>query len=159
MRNLIISIIALFLLCSCRSGGNGDAPPIMSGGPEGIIKEELERTKKVTTTPTSTTPTSTTPGVSSSYPKITSSSGILWKPVADSGGGLVILLNRSYGNPGVAVLSMSGSVIENGRFVYYSNPDRATYRFSRSGASFPSPCLLKVGSKIWQVDDPRRRYE
>ena len=154
MTKLLVHLAALILLCSCNSGGNGDAPPIMSGGPEGIIKEELERTKKVTTTPTVSTPT-----VSSSYPSISSSSGILWKPVADSGGGLVILLNRSYGNPGVAVLSMSGSVIETGRFVYYSNPDRATYRFSRSGASFPSPCLLRVGTKIWKVEDPRRRYE
>lgn len=158
MKELITLLALLVLTVSCSSGG--DDTPIMSGGPEGIIKEELERTKKVTTSPSiPTTPTVTTPVGTSSYPSITSSSGILWKPVADSGGGLVVLLHRSYGNPGVAVLSVSGTVIETGRFVYYSNPDRATYRFSRPGASFPTPCLLKVGTKIYKVDDPRRRYE
>ena len=93
-----------------------------------------------------------------SYPDV-AGHGILWKPVSDSNRNLAILLARSYGVPKVSVLDANKNVIENGRFVYRSNPDRATYRFGRPGRSFPSPCLLQVGSKIYKVSSPSRRYE
>lgn len=84
---------------------------------------------------------------------------ILWKPVADSGGMLVVLLPANMGNPSVVVADMSGTDIETGDFVYYSNPDRATYRFKRPGASFPSPCLLKVGNDLYLVKESGKRNE
>lgn len=92
------------------------------------------------------------------YPHI-AGRGILWKPVSDSDHNLAVLLNPSFGNPGVRVLSMSGSTIATGKFVYYSNPDRATYRFNRAGGSFPRPCLLQVGGQIFLVPDGSKRYE
>lgn len=94
----------------------------------------------------------------SSYPDL-AGHGILWKPVSDSNRNLAILLARSYGVPRISVLDANKNVIENGRFVYRSNPDRATYRFGRPGRSFPSPCLLQVGSKIFKVSNPAKRYE
>jgi hypothetical protein len=84
---------------------------------------------------------------------------ILWKPVADSGGKLVILLPSSMGKPDVAVANMDGSIIETGVFAYFSNPDRATYRFGRAGADFPQPCLLIVGDTAYLVKSPAKRAE
>ena len=87
------------------------------------------------------------------------SSPILWKPVADSGGMLVVLLPANMGKPSVAVTDMNGNVIETGVFKYFSNPNRATYRFTRPGRSFPSPCILKVGSTLYLVRDAAKRNE
>ena len=84
--------------------------------------------------------------------------GILWKPVADSGGKLVVLLNRSYGRPVVKIKNRRNQVIGNGRFVYYSNPDRATYRFDKPGRYYGS-CYLVVGSRVFYVPNGGRRYE
>ena len=84
---------------------------------------------------------------------------ILWKPVADSGGMLVVLLPNNMGTPSVSVLDMGGKLIETGVFKYYSNPNRATYRFTRPGRSFPSPCILKVGSTLYLVRDASKRNE
>jgi hypothetical protein len=107
---------------------------------------------------TATSGTSSPVNPPSSSPQV-AGNGILWKPVADSGGDLVVLLDRSYGKPTVRVLSTSGAVIEAGRFVYYSNPNRATYRFDRPGRDFPKPCLLQVGNKTFTVLDGAKRYE
>ena len=104
------------------------------------------------------TGTSTPPTTSSSYPDI-GGHGILWKPVSESDGKLAVLLRRSYGNPTVKILDMQERPIDTGRFVYFSNPDRATYRFGRPGGSFPKPCLLQVGGRTFRVPDGSRRYE
>jgi hypothetical protein len=88
--------------------------------------------------------------------------GILWKPVAESGGKLVVLLNRSYGKPPVAIKDRRNRVIATGNFVYFSNPDRATYRFSLSGPQIQNEygsVYLIVGNRIFFVPTPSRRYE
>ena len=87
------------------------------------------------------------------------SASILWKPVADSGGALVVLLPASMKNPAVAVTDLAGNVIETGDFKYYSNPNRATYRFKRTGSKFPPPSLLRVGSKHYMVPTTGSRHE
>lgn len=105
---------------------------------------------------------STNPGtgpVPAGSPTNISGHSILWKPVADSGGDLVVLTHRSYGKTTVRVLDMNKNVIETGTFVYFSNPDRATYRFKRGGAEFPRPCILQVGDKLFTVPDGSKRYE
>jgi hypothetical protein len=94
---------------------------------------------------------------SARYPSI-AGHGILWKPVADSGGNLVVLLNRSYGAPSVRIKNRNNKVIGVGKFVYYSNPNRATYRFSLPGKSYGS-CYLIVGRQIFYVPSGARRYE
>ncbi len=93
-----------------------------------------------------------------SYPSM-DRKGVLWKPVSDSNKKLAVLLNRSYGRPTVKVLDMNKKVIDTGRFVYFSNPNRATYRFARPGRNFPNPCLIQIGSKTYKVDNPAKRHE
>lgn len=107
---------------------------------------------------TSTTAAPATGGSVSGYPNI-ARNGILWKPIADSGDDLVVLINPSYGRPAVKVLDSNKNVLSTGRYVYDSNPNRPTYRFDKPGAAFPRPCLLQVGDKIFTVPDGSRRYE
>jgi hypothetical protein len=160
MKNIFaIFCAALLLLAGCSSdddlgtiGGSGELPRSdreRSGGPP-----------KKATMPNqdNDTGTSTLPTTSSSYSDI-GGHGILWKPVSESDGKLAVLLRRSYGNPTVKILDMRWKVIETGRFVYLSNPDRATYRFARSGGGYPRPCLIQVGSQTFRVPDGSRRYE
>lgn len=148
MKALMVALLAL-LLAGC---GGDDGQGVLTG------RSDRERDGNIPTAVKITTPTTTKPTTTASYPSV-AGHGILWKPVADSGGKLVVLLNRSYGKPPVSVLAMNKQVIEIGTFAYYSNPDRATYRFGRPGGSFPKPCLLQVGGVIYRVDDPGKRYE
>lgn len=132
----LLVLSAFFLLSGC---GSDDDTSTLTG------------TGTTATKITTTTATASYPGVAGH--------GILWKPVSDSTGKLAVLLARSYGKPSVKVLDMNKNLIENGYFVYYSNPNRATYRFGRPGRSFPTPCLIQVGSTIYKVDNPAKRYE
>ncbi len=100
------------------------------------------------------TPTTTTAADGS-----ISGTHILWKPVSDSNGNLVILLPSNYSNTGVAVLSPDGKVLDTGRYVGRTNGNRPTYRFSRPGRSFPDGSILRVGSRQYTVPDTSRRYE
>jgi hypothetical protein len=84
---------------------------------------------------------------------------ILWKPIADSGGKLVVLLPADMGTPSVSVTKLDGTPIENGKFVNLSNPNRATYRFTKSGGNYPTPCLLRVGDGFYLVKTPAKRIE
>ena len=140
----LLILLMVFLLNGCGDSDDSEVDAINGSSNEG----STQTSDKGTTQPTDI----------KSYPNV-AGHGILWKPVAESNGKLVILLARSYGKPAVKVLDMQKNVIENGRFVYFSNPNRATYRFGRSGRSFPNPCLIQVGSKIYKVDNPSKRHE
>jgi len=150
-----ISLAVLILLSAGCSDNDGT---ISGSGDERSDRVRGDGPTKKAPMPNQDDDDSPSTPTSADYPHI-AGRGILWKPVSDSDGKLAVLLNSSYGNPGVRVLSMQGNTIETGRFVYYSNPDRATYRFSRSGGSFPKPCLLQVGSQRYLVPDGARRYE
>lgn len=84
---------------------------------------------------------------------------ILWKPISDSDKKLAVLLDASMGKPNVRILSMDFKVLETGNFKYFSNPNRATYRFGKSGREYPTPCLLQVGDSFYKVTDPSKRLE
>jgi hypothetical protein len=137
----LITLILLLLLASCSDDRAEDAEifagetdsKIVTGQPDDMINAAAR------------------------YPSI-GGHGILWKPVADSGGKLVVLLNRSYGKPTVRIKNSRNQVIAVGKFVYYSNPNRATYRFDRPGKSYGS-CYLVVGKQIFYVPNGARRYE
>jgi hypothetical protein len=147
---LLALIAALTLSCSHSDDDNG---PILPGG------DEDDRVLN-TPTPTATKPTTTTTRAPR-YPSV-AGNGILWKPVADSGGKLVVLLNRSYGKPAVKIKNRNNQLVASGDFVYFSNPDRATYRFSISGAELErryGSVYLIIGSKVFLVPQPSRRYE
>jgi hypothetical protein len=162
-----VVIFIIFLLNSC--GEVDDLVDSVSGSDDESAASNENPRKDVTpttTTPTTTTPTTTTPTTgtktstdpTASYPNV-AGHGILWKPVSDSDKKLAVLLKSSYGVPTVNVLDANKNLIEKGRFVYKSNPDRATYRFSRSGGAFPKPCLIQVGGEIFRVPNGSNRYE
>lgn len=71
--------------------------------------------------------------------------GILWKPVSEGDGNLVVLLFSSFGDPAVFVIDTKGNAIERGRHVGRTNGNRATYRFRRPGHHFGSPAVLQIG--------------
>ncbi len=152
-----VVIFIIFLLNSC--GEVDDLVDSVSGSDDESAASNENPRKDVTpttTTPTTGTKTSTDP--TASYPNV-AGHGILWKPVSDSDKKLAVLLKSSYGVPTVNVLDANKNLIEKGRFVYKSNPDRATYRFSRSGGAFPKPCLIQVGGEIFRVPNGSNRYE
>lgn len=140
----LLILLMVFLLNGCGDSDDSKVDSINGSSNAGTTQPSGQGT--------------TQPTNINSYPNV-AGHGILWKPVSDSNRNLAILLAKSYGRPAVKVLDMQKNVIENGRFVYYSNPNRATYRFGRPGRSFPSPCLVQVGSKIYKVDNPAKRYE
>lgn len=140
----LLILLMVFLLNGCGGSDDSEVDSINGSSNEG-------------TTQTRDTGT-TQPTDIKSYPNV-AGHGILWKPVSESNRKLVILLARSYGKPAVKVLDMQKNVIENGKFVKFSNPNRATYRFGRAGRSFPNPCLVQVGSKIYKVNNPAKRHE
>ena len=110
---------------------------------------------------TAITKPTTAPAPSSRYPDV-AGHGILWKPVADSGGKLAVLLNPSYGTPAVKVKNRNNQVIAVGDHVGFSNPDRATYRFGISGPEIArryGTVYLVVGSRVFTVPNPAQRYE
>ena len=135
--------------CSKDSDGDNQSPVNTSATMDPTAQDDDDKTLN------------TPPATTARYPDV-GGNGILWKPVADSGGKLVVLLNRSYGKPSVKIKSRSNQTIAVGSFVYYSNPDRATYRFPISGPALAQKygtVYLIVGSKIFEVPNPARRYE
>ncbi len=98
-----------------------------------------------------TQPAAKTPTKTAAYPAI-AGHGILWKPVSDSDGRLAVLLNPSLGRPTVKIKNSRNQVVAVGRFVYYSNPNRATYRFGSQGRAYSGGYLI-VGTKIYAIGD------
>lgn len=139
-------ILSMFFMLSACSEHKDPASTVTGSGDDAAVTSQVPESTGDTTQAVAT------------YASV-DRKGILWKPVADTGGKLVVLLARSYGKPTVKVLDMNKKVIETGRFVYFSNPNRATYRFTRAGRNFPNPCLIQVGSKIFKVDKPSKRHE
>lgn len=110
---------------------------------------------------TAITKPSTVPATSNKYPHV-AGRGILWKPASDNDRKLAVLLNPSYGSPSVQVKNRTNHTVAVGTFNGYSNPDRATYRFSVSGSELGrkhGTVFLVVGSKVFMVPDPAQRYE
>ncbi len=114
-----------------------------------------EGTTSTSTTDSTGTDTTTTPQIST---QSLAGTGIVWKPVSEGDGNLVVLTPTSYGKPDVSVLDASGVAVETGRYVGHTNGNRATYRFSRPGAGFSAPAYLKVGGSVFLVSSPPSRY-
>ena len=89
--------------------------------------------------------------------------GILWKPVSEGDGRLVVLLSSSFGDPAVFVVDPKGNAIERGRHVGRTNGNRATYRFGRPGHHFGSPSVLQIGqgatARFFCVPNTGQRWE
>lgn len=146
---ILIFFLAATIMTGCEWFHSDDVPS--TGGSGGGT------TTTTPTTPTTTTPSSDTNTDTSNYPSL-SGTGIVWKPISESDHKLAVLTPTSYGSPNVGVYTTSKEKIEDGRYVGRTNGNRATYRFGRKGGSFPSPCLLKVGSKYFLVKSSSSRY-
>ena len=85
-------------------------------------------------------------------------SGIVWKPVSEGNGNLVVLTPTSYGTPGITILDNAGRVVENGAYVGHTNGNRATYRFSKPGGAYRSPAYLRVNNSLFLVSSTASRY-
>ena len=86
-----------------------------------------------------------------------STTAVVWKPISEGDGNLVILTPTSFGTPGVRIFSSSGILIEEGSFVGQTNGNRATYRFNQPGASYQAPVFLQIGNDNYRVDAPASR--
>ena len=76
-----------------------------------------------------------------------SGTGILWKPVSEGDGNLVILTPQSTNSSSVSIVDSAGEVIEEGRNTGRTNGGRFTYRFTRPGSSFKGPVYLMIGNR------------
>jgi len=102
---------------------------------------------------------STSTSTSSSTATNIKSSGIVWKPVAESDGKLVVLTPSSFGKSTAIIYSKDKKEkVETGRYIGNTNGNRATYRFNKPGKEYTSPCLLYVKEKYYTVDDASKRY-
>lgn len=147
MMRLSLILVLLLTLTACSDQEDREEDQRLYGNDPAVAGKPTTTAAKPTTT--------------QRYPNV-AGHGILWKPVADSGGELVVLLNRSYGTPAVKVKDRYNRTIAVGTFVYYSNPDRATFRFSISGPEIArryGTVYLIVGSRVFTVPDPSSRYE
>lgn len=84
--------------------------------------------------------------------------GIVWKPVSEGDGKLVVLIPSSYSKVAVAVVSTDGDTVDTGRYVGRTNGSRPTYRFSKPGSGYPSPCVLQVGTAYYSIPSSASRY-
>ena len=77
---------------------------------------------------------------------------ILWKPVSESDGNLVVLLS---GSSVPAILCVAGRT---GNYIGRTNPNRPTYRWTFPGSALPLNSILFVGGNPILVPNPALRY-
>lgn len=86
--------------------------------------------------------------------------GMVYKPVSEGDGRLVVLLPSSNAiSAGAAMADRTGKIVERGRSVGRTNGNRPTFRFSRPGRGYPSPGILVVGSSRYCIPDTARRND
>jgi len=84
--------------------------------------------------------------------------GIIWKPVSEGDGKLVVLLPATSGVETVSIVTTDGTLVEAGRYINRHHNNRPTYRFNKPGRGYPSPCVLKVGSTGYTITSSAARY-
>jgi hypothetical protein len=84
---------------------------------------------------------------------------MLWKPESESDHKLVVLIPASYRAVKVSIYDAEGNLIERGDFEGRTNGRRPTYRFTKPGKSYPDPCYLRVGDKVFSITNPGGRHE
>ncbi len=171
------SIVMVSLLTACDLGSSSSnagqeftlfAPNVEAVGTAATPSNVID-TSSTVTEPTPTTPITPTASVETNAVTTTDTNaqissrslagtGIVWKPVSEGDGKLVILTPTSYGQPEVTVLNSSGGAVESGRYVGHTNGNRATYRFSRGGSGYSAPAYLRVGNTVFLVSSPSSRY-
>lgn len=149
IRISLIIVLVISLLTACDSWDD------LVDSIGGSDSDDTTTTKTDSTT--STTTTSSDSSSSSDYTNI-SGTGIVWKPIAEKDGKLVILTPTSFGSSGATIYSTDKKKIEKGDYIGKTNGNRATYRFDKPGAKYDSPCLLYVKEKYYYVKDSSKRY-
>ena len=94
--------------------------------------------------------------------------GFLWKPVAEHGPNLVVLLPSAFTHRTSkrADLLVNGKVIESSRRAHNDaeqpNGNREHYRFSKPGRAYPSGVQLRITAEghtyTWTIPNPANRY-
>ena len=91
--------------------------------------------------------------------------GFLWKPVADSGGKLVVLLPaRATGHTAKdTALWHDNKRLEGGAWGGIGNGDREHYRYSKQGSAYPAGVEVRATVRghvlAWRVDAPGKRND
>ena len=86
-----------------------------------------------------------------------SESSIVWKPVSEGDGRLVILTPPGTDSADVSIEDMNGQVIDTGRNTGRTNGNRFTYRFSMPGSGYETAAFLNVGGIRYRIDNPAAR--
>jgi hypothetical protein len=89
-------------------------------------------------------------------------SSLLWKPVSESDGKLVVLFPSEFDEEfeSVSVMSAEGE-IEQGIFAGFTNGDRQTWRFSKEGGEYTGVVEVQTESESCSVvvSDPAERND
>ena len=86
-----------------------------------------------------------------------SGSSIVWKPVSEGDGNLVILTPPGTDSANVTIEDINGQVIDTGRNVGRTNGNRFTYRFSSPGSGYEAAAFLNIGGVRYRIDNPAAR--
>jgi hypothetical protein len=132
------------------------APPVPGGGGSSAPTEEPPIIEPQPAVPE--TPTIENNGEVSlpTYQYTGKEVAILWKPVSESNGKLVVLLANTFDNVPVSIGTERGKMnSDNPR----SNGNRPTYRFSKPGKDYPDPSILQAGDRKFLVTSPAKRHE
>lgn len=93
-------------------------------------------------------------------PRSIRGSGVLWKPVAEGDGKLVVLTPSSFKQLPVSIIDYKTSrILAGGRFIGRTNGNRPTYRFVVAGRAFPTRVVLKIGSAYYLIPNSANRQE
>ena len=103
---------------------------------------------------TSSAKTSSTEAASVASPE---QAGIVWKPVSESDGNLVILTPSSFDSASVTITDAEGNVIDTGTSMGRTNGNRHTYRFSMPGAGYGNNVYLNIGSRRYLINNGAAR--
>lgn len=114
---------------------------------------------------TSINPGSTPGTIKKANPK-DGAGGFVFKPKSDSDGKLAIILPPSLTGKvdSVTLKNSAGDIVESGKASGVGNGGRATFRYSKSGGSYPQDLvvevLLKDGSAMqYDITDPSKRWD
>lgn len=83
--------------------------------------------------------------------------GTVWKPISEGNGKLVILTPASWSARSATIRNTDGSLVDTGTSCKRTNGNRCTYRFSRAGGGYPNPCVLRLGTIDYLINNPAVR--
>ncbi len=83
--------------------------------------------------------------------------GTVWKPISEGDHKLVVLTPASWPAYTATIRNTDGSLVDSGTACRRTNGNRCTYRFSRPGGGYPDPCVLRLGTTDYLINNPAQR--